>query len=68
MEWFQYLLILLCPLMMIFCMRGHGGGHNHQHDQHLSQSTDLKLKLLEEENNKLKNEMEALAKVIKKGS
>jgi hypothetical protein len=49
-------------------MRGHGGGHNHQHGQHISPSTDLKLKLLEEENNKLKNEMEELAKVIKKGS
>jgi hypothetical protein len=68
MEWLQYLLLLLCPLMMIFCMRGHGGGHNHQHGQHISPSTDLKLKLLEEENNKLKNEMEELAKVIKKGS
>lgn len=29
MEW---LLLLLCPLMMIFCMRGHGGKHqNHNH-------------------------------------
>jgi hypothetical protein len=68
MEWLQYLLLLLCPLMMIFCMRGHGGGHNHQHDHHLSKNMDTKLKLLEEENNKLKHEMETLAKMVKKGS
>ncbi len=49
-------------------MRGHGGGHNHQHGQHISPSTDLKLKLLEEENNKLKHEMETLVKMVKKGS
>jgi hypothetical protein len=64
MQWLQYLLILVCPLMMIFCMRGHGGGHNHQYDQNM----DKKLKLLEEENNKLKSEMETLAKMVKKGS
>jgi hypothetical protein len=68
MEWLQYLLILLCPLMMIFCMRGHGGGHNHQHEPHLSNNMEKKLKLLEEENNKLKSEMETLAKMVKKGS
>jgi hypothetical protein len=68
MEWLQYLVILLCPLIIIFCMRGHGGGHNHQHDQHLSKTKDTKLKLLEEENNKLKNEIETLAKIVKKGS
>ena len=68
MQWLSYLLILVCPLMMIFCMRGHGGGHNHQHNRHLSKNVDTKLKLLEEENNKLKDEMETLAKMVKKGS
>jgi hypothetical protein len=64
MHWFSYLLVLLCPLMMIFCMRG----HNHQHEPHLSNNMEKKLKLLEEENNKLKYEIETLAKIVKKGS
>lgn len=39
MEWLPFLLLLLCPLMMIFCMRGHGHGdkghnHNHSHESH----------------------------------
>lgn len=67
MEWLSYLLILVCPLMMILCMRGHGGGHK-QHDHHLTKNIDTKLKLLEEENNNLKNEIDALSKIIKKGS
>ncbi|MDR6999463.1 DUF2933 domain-containing protein [Neobacillus niacini] len=67
MEWLSYLLILLCPLMMIFCMRGHGG-HKHQHEQHFTKNMETKLKLLEEENNKLKNEMESISKIVKKGS
>ena len=65
MEWLSYLLILICPLMMIFCMRGHGGGHNHDHH---SKTMDTKFKLLEEENRKLKNDIEALSKIFKKGS
>lgn len=53
--------------MMIFCMRGHGG-HKHQHEQHFTKNMETKLKLLEEENNKLKNEMESISKIVKKGS
>jgi hypothetical protein len=68
MQWLSYLPLLLCPLMMIFCMRGHGGGHNHHHNQNISKTMDTKLKLLEEENSKLKNEIETLAKIVKKGS
>lgn len=67
MEWLSYLLILICPLMMIFCMRGHGGGHSHQHDLN-SKTMDTKFKLLEDENRKLKDEVENLSKIIKKGS
>lgn len=43
MEW---LLLLLCPLMMIFCMRGHGHGgkhqnHNHSHGSHAVNQDNL---------------------------
>ncbi|MEC1742795.1 DUF2933 domain-containing protein [Schinkia azotoformans] len=71
MEW---LLLLLCPLMMIFCMRGHGGkGHNHSHeshsvDAHKMHSMDQykmnelmgKVDLLTEQNHQLKEELQAL--------
>lgn len=76
MEW---LLLLLCPLMMIFCMRGHGGkhqNHNHSHESHAVNQDDLssmdqfkmnellgKVDLLTEQNIQLKEELEALKSV-----
>lgn len=33
MEWLSYLLVLLCPLMMIFCMKGMTG-HKHSRSVH----------------------------------
>jgi uncharacterized protein YlxW (UPF0749 family) len=68
MEWLSYLLILLCPLMMIFCMKGHMGGHSHQDDKHASMNIDKKVDHLQEENKKLRNEIEALSKMVKKES
>lgn len=76
MEWLPFLLLLLCPLMMIFCMRGHGHGdkgHNHSHeshsvDAHKMHSMDQykmnelmgKVDLLTEQNSQLKEELQAL--------
>lgn len=70
MEWLLYLLLLACPLMMIFMMKGHGG-HGRSHQHHNFQSTeDLQTKLseLELENEKLQKEMDALTTMVRKDS
>ncbi|WP_141432575.1 DUF2933 domain-containing protein [Bacillus sp. 03113] len=67
MEWLQYLLFLLCPLMMIFCMKGHGGSHKHQ-DSHITRDLNRKVVNLQEENKKLKNEVDSLSSIVKKES
>jgi len=32
-SWGYYALLLLCPLMHVFMMRGHGSSHHSHHDQ-----------------------------------
>lgn len=66
MEWLTYLLLLLCPLMMIFCMKGMAG-HKH-HGSHTSNKLDTKMSQLEVENQKLRKEIEDLSSLVKKGS
>lgn len=71
MEWFPFLLLLACPLMMIFMMFGHGHKHgvNHaNHDDHHSKVFDLKVENLEIENEKLRNELDELKSIVKKES
>ena len=63
MEW---LLWLLCPLMMIFCMKGMGR-HKHHHT-HASHEMDDKLSKLELENEKLRKEIDVLSSMVKKES
>ncbi len=54
---------------MIFCMKGHGHGHKHKdHESHCSEDTNTKMSKLEFENEKLRNEIEALSSMVKKGS
>jgi len=67
MEW---LLLLICPLMMIFMMIGMGGhGHKkHDHDSHSSKVLDTKMSNLELENEKLRKEIDALASMVKRES
>lgn len=64
MEWLNYLLFLACPLMMIFMMMG-GNGHGKRHGQHSSQEHDhemyRRLQNLEEENQKLKERLDAFS-------
>lgn len=67
MEWLSYLLLLLCPLMMIFCMKGHLGGHKH-HDSHSSIDLSKKMRNLEAENEQLRKEIDALSTLVKKES
>lgn len=63
MEW---LLTLICPLMMIFMMFGMGG-HGKKH-KHSSSAIDVKMTNLELENEKLRKEIDALSSLVKKES
>lgn len=51
------LALLVCPLMMFFCMRGHSGhghkGHGQPQDNHI----DQKIQKLEEQNQQLLKEI-----------
>lgn len=70
MEWLFYLMLLICPLMMIFMMKGHGShGVRHQHhDSHVSKDLDIKMSNLEIENQKLRKEINDLSSMVKKES
>jgi cell division protein FtsB len=67
MSWLNILLLLLCPLMMIFCMKGMMGGHKH-HDSNASNDLHKKMATIEAENKKLRNEIDALSTLVKKES
>jgi cell division protein FtsB len=67
MAWLPYLLVLICPLMMIFMMKGHGGGHQH-HDSQPSKDLGAKMSNLELENEKLRKEINDLSSMMNKGS
>lgn len=65
MSWLSILVLLICPLMMIFCMKGMMGGHNH-HDSNSAHDLNNKMKNLEAENEKLRKEIDALSSLVKK--
>jgi hypothetical protein len=67
MEWLSYLLLLLCPLMMILCMKGHMSGHKH-HESDTSNGFSKKIMNLEVENEKLRKEIDNLSNLVKKES
>ncbi|WP_462412190.1 DUF2933 domain-containing protein [Neobacillus sp. Marseille-QA0830] len=70
MEWLSFLLVLICPLMMIVMMRGHGGhgtGPKHHHEGFINE-LDSKMAKLELENEKLRNEVHNLSSMLKKES
>ena len=67
MEWLQLLTLLICPLMMLFCMKGMFGHHKH-HQSHGTKDLDARLKSLELENGKLRSELDNLASVERKES
>jgi hypothetical protein len=54
--------------MMIFMMKGHGGGHHNQDKSHADHDLNRKVDLLQEENIKLRNEIETLSSLMKKDS
>ncbi len=61
----SYLPALLCPLMMLFCMRGMFSKEKNCH-QKPQQSDDIRMKMsnLEEQNRKLIQEIQELKKGI----
>lgn len=67
MEWLSYLLFLICPLMMIFCMKGHSKMHKHNHTNS-SKELESKIVELQEENKKLNKELHSLSSIIRKES
>lgn len=68
MEWITYLLILLCPIMMIFMMKGHGKGHQNHNNSHVDHELEKKINHLHEDNKKLRDEVENLSVMVKKDS
>lgn len=65
MEW-SWLLVLVCPLMMIFMMFGMKGSHSHGHGQASHSSIDLgveqQLSELREQNEQLRKEVDKLSR------
>ena len=58
----QWLLLLLCPIMMIFMIRGmHSGSHNEKDDEQLKQD----LENLKEQNDILSSELSDLKSRLK---
>ncbi|MFT8323598.1 MAG: DUF2933 domain-containing protein [Bacillus sp. (in: firmicutes)] len=68
MEWLSYLLVLVCPIMMLFMMKGHGGHKHGQNHNQAAQDIELKMTNLEEENKKLHEKLENLSAFVKKES
>ncbi|MGR5913209.1 DUF2933 domain-containing protein [Bacillus cereus] len=58
MQWLNLLLILLCPLMMLFCMKGMRKGNHHSKGGNHNNQTDTDQKLLAE-NKQLRHEIQA---------
>jgi len=67
MPWYILLMLLICPLMMLFCMKGHGSNHKH-HDSNISKDLDKKVTNLKAENEILKKEIDNLSSYLKKES
>jgi hypothetical protein len=61
MQWLHYLLVLACPLMMIFMMRGMHRGNNQKNGQHNHNENDGNLKAdmenLNQNNERLEKEI-----------
>ncbi len=63
----QLLTLLICPLMMLFCMKGMFG-HNKHHHSYTSKDLDDRVKSLELENGKLRKEIDTLSTIERKES
>ncbi|MFC0298948.1 DUF2933 domain-containing protein [Geobacillus jurassicus] len=62
MNWANFLILLLCPLMMLFCMRGHK--HHKHHDHHSSDHHSIKelqdqITQLQADNERLKEQLKS---------
>ncbi|WP_082798096.1 DUF2933 domain-containing protein [Parageobacillus toebii] len=57
MNWANFLILLLCPLMMLFCMRGHK--HHHSSDNHTIKELQEQITKLRADNEQLKKQLES---------
>ncbi|MCZ0704161.1 hypothetical protein J2T56_002454 [Natronobacillus azotifigens] len=67
MEWSLLLVLLICPLMMLFMHgshKGHGGGNHHKQASGVEKDQRCKVKQLEEEIKILKEQNESLQKKV----
>lgn len=67
MDWSLLLVLLICPLMMLFMHgshKGHGGGNHHKHLGGGEKDERCKVKQLEEEIELLKEQNESLQKKV----
>jgi hypothetical protein len=68
MEWLSFLLLLICPLMMLFCMKGHMVGRHNHNKTNLGNNLEKRMHFLEEENKKLQKELDEFIKMLEKDS
>ncbi|WP_059172028.1 DUF2933 domain-containing protein [Bacillus sp. FJAT-27445] len=68
MNWLLLLMLLICPLMMIFMMKNHGshGGCHQNKKMDLPKDIDSKIARLEQENDILRREINTLTSMVKK--
>lgn len=66
MEWLSYLLVLVCPIMMLFMMKGHGGHKHGSNNKQSSPDLEDKVLKLEQENKRLSSKLEDLSISLKK--
>lgn len=67
MNWASLLILLLCPLMMLFCMRGHKHHKHHDHHDHHDHhsSNHHSIKELQDQITKLQTDNERLKEQLK---
>ncbi|NNU82271.1 DUF2933 domain-containing protein [Geobacillus sp. BMUD] len=59
MNWANLLILLLCPLMMLFCMRGHKHHNHHSSDNHSIRELQDQIAKLQADNEQLKRQLKS---------
>ncbi|MDQ0161823.1 DUF2933 domain-containing protein [Aeribacillus alveayuensis] len=59
MNWANLLILLLCPLMMLFCMKGHKHHKHHSSDNHSIRKLQDQIEKFKAENEQLKRQLKS---------